>query len=223
MGHQSRYRGNQSHSGKAGRVCRRLARKVHQAPPLLTTQRPGTHPCVCSHTKRQGRGTRGADAVDLAGVVRVLHPPRRADGPLEALSDAGPAAPAARIEPARLYYEFKPHTEISADFSRVYQVDQVDQRPLAISRPKPSIPPVVRGTAESLRVLVFVLIDTRGAVSNVRILDSSGNKYFDDIIVRDIKESWVFSPAVKAGKKVRCLVQQNVRVNWASASPFESR
>jgi TonB family protein len=142
---------------------------------------------------------------------------------LSQLVPPGPAAPAAKIEPARLFNEFKPHTEISADFSRVYQVDQVDQRPLALSRPKPSIPAVVRGTAESLRVLVFVLIDTRGAVSNVRVLESSGNKYFDEIIVRDIKESWVFSPAVKAGKKVRCLVQQNVRVNWTSASPFESR
>jgi TonB family protein len=161
----------------------------------------------------------GLDLAASASATRIAVVPPD----LSQLVPPGPAAPAAKIEPARLYSEFKPNTAIDADFSRIYQVDQVDQRPLAVSRTKPNIPPVVRGTAESLRVFVTVLIDARGAVSTVRVLESSGNKYFDQIIVRDIKESWVFSPAAKAGKKVRCMITQNVRVNWAAASRFESR
>jgi outer membrane biosynthesis protein TonB len=67
---------------------------------------------------------------------------------------------------------------------------------------------------------VLILIDTRGAVTSVRQLQGSGNQYFDEIILRDIRESWVFSPAMKKGHKVRCLVQQNVRVVWENGSIF---
>ena len=131
-------------------------------------------------------------------------------------------APAAKIEPARLYTEFKPKTEIGGDFSRIFQQHEVDQRPQVVSRPKPYIPPVVRGTAESLRISVLLLIDTRGAVASLRVLQGSGNKYFDDIIIHDIRNLWIFSPAMKRGHKVRCLVQQNVRVVWEGGFPFDS-
>ena len=68
---------------------------------------------------------------------------------------------------------------------------------------------------------VLILIDPRGAVSNVRLLQGSGNKYFDAILLRDIREAWVFSPAMKKGHKVRCLVQQNIRVDWTANTPFD--
>ena len=130
-------------------------------------------------------------------------------------------APAARIEPAQLYTEFKPRTEIGGDFSRIFQQHEVDQRPAVVSRPKPYIPPIVRGNADSLRISVLILIDTRGAVTSTRVLQGSGNKHFDEIILHDIRHSWVFSPAMKKGHKVRCLVQQNVRVVWQGGSPFD--
>lgn len=141
---------------------------------------------------------------------------------LEALIPASTSAPAARIEPAQLYTEFKPKTEIGADFSRVFQQHEVDQRPMVVSRPKPYIPPVVRGKADTLRISVLILIDTRGAVSSLRVLEGSGNKHFDEIILHDIRHSWIFSPAMKRGQKVRCLVQQNVRIVWQGGSPFDS-
>jgi Gram-negative bacterial TonB protein C-terminal len=141
---------------------------------------------------------------------------------LATLLPTNSSAPAAKIEPAQLYTEFKPRTELTGDFSRVFQQHEVDQRPLVVSRPKPFIPPVVRGNAETLRISVLILIDTRGAVSNVRVLQGSGNKHFDEIILYDISHSWVFSPAMKKGRKVRCLVQQNVRVVWSGGSPFDS-
>lgn len=131
-------------------------------------------------------------------------------------------APAAKIEPAQLYTEFKPRTEIGGDFSRIFQQHEVDQRPTVLSRPKPYIPPVVRGNADTLRISVLILIDTRGAVNSVRVLQGSGNEHFDAIILRDIREAWVFTPAMKKGRKVRCLVQQNVRVVWSGGSPFDS-
>lgn len=129
-------------------------------------------------------------------------------------------APAAKIEPARLHTEFKPQTEISGDFSRIFQQHEVDQRPAVLSRPNPQVPSLVRGNAESLRIIVLILIDTTGAVANVRVLQGSGNPHFDEIILRDMREAWVFTPAVKKGRKVRCLVQQNVRVVWRGGNPF---
>jgi hypothetical protein len=141
---------------------------------------------------------------------------------LAALLPVSTSAPSARIEPAQLYSEFKPKTDIGADFSRIFQQHEVDQRPAVVSRPKPYVPPVVRGNAESLRISVLILIDTRGAVSSLRVLQGSGNKHFDEIILHDIRHSWIFSPAMKRGHKVRCLVQQNVRVVWQGGSPFDS-
>jgi hypothetical protein len=141
---------------------------------------------------------------------------------LSALLPTTTTAPAARIEPAQIYTEFKPRTEIGADFSRIFQQHEVDQRPAVVSRPKPYIPPVVRGNARTLRISVLILIDTRGAVASVRTLQGSGNEHFDKIILYDISHSWVFSPAMKKGHKVRCLVQQNVRIVWEGGSPFDS-
>lgn len=137
---------------------------------------------------------------------------------LSALLPVNTTAPAAKIDPAQLYTEFKPKTELSGDFSRVFQQYEVDQRPAVISRPKPFVPGVVRAGADVLRISVLILVDTRGAVSNVRVLQGSGNAQFDAIILRDIREAWVFSPAMKKGRKVRCLVQQNVRVEWSGGS-----
>ena len=142
---------------------------------------------------------------------------------LAALMPVDTIAPSAKIEPAKLYTEFKPRTELDGDFGRIFQPEEVDQRPHALVRPNPSIPGIVRGNAKKLAILVLVLIDTHGAVTDIRVLQPSGNQYFDEIILRDIRTAWVFSPAVKRGHKVRCLLQQNVRVNFTNASPFESK
>lgn len=141
---------------------------------------------------------------------------------LRDLVPASTAAPAATIQPARLYTEFKPQTDISGDLQRIFQQHEVDKKPTVLSRPSPRIPSVVRGRAETLRVSLLVLVDAKGGVSNIRILQSSGNPQFDAIIISDVRHAWVFSPAVRKGRHVRCLVQQTVRVNWIADSPFEA-
>lgn len=141
---------------------------------------------------------------------------------LRELIPAPAAAPAATIQPARLYTEFKPQGEIGGDLQRIFQQHEVDKKPTVLSRPSPRIPPLVRGRAETLRISLLVVIDARGGVSSIRVLQGSGNPRFDAIIVADVREAWVFSPAVKKGKNVRCMIQQSVRVNWVNDTPFES-
>ena len=141
---------------------------------------------------------------------------------LEQFIPAPKAAPAAAIPVSQLYTEFKPGLDLSADFSRIFQQSEVDKIPTVLSRPNPNIPSWVRQGASTLRVVMLLLIDRRGAVESVRVIESSGNPRFDDIIVHDAKESWVFTPAIKKGRRVRCLVQQATRVNWTGGgSPFE--
>jgi outer membrane biosynthesis protein TonB len=141
---------------------------------------------------------------------------------LAALMPESTAAPAARIDSAQLYAEFKPKTELGGDLTRIFQEHEVDQRPTVLSRPQPYIPPAVRNKADTLRISVIILIDTRGSVGSLRVLEGSGNKYFDEIILRDMRERWIFTPAIKNGRKVRCLVQQKVRVVWTGGTPFDS-
>src|SRR5207253_412731 len=67
VGLESRHLGNQFNADKAGRVCRRLARTVYQATPLLTAQRPGTHPRLCSYPERKRCGHRHSDTSRVGG------------------------------------------------------------------------------------------------------------------------------------------------------------
>jgi TonB family protein len=142
---------------------------------------------------------------------------------LEQFIPATKAAPAAAIEVSQLFTEFRPTMDLAPDFSRVFQQSEVDKIPTVLSRPLPIIPSHVRGGASTLRVVMLLLVDQNGSVRSVRVIDSSGNPEFDAIIARDAQEAWLFTPAIKKGKRVRCLVQQTTRVNWSgSATPFEN-
>lgn len=68
---------------------------------------------------------------------------------------------------------------------------------------------------------LVLIIDTAGAVQSIRVLKSSGNLKFDNIVLECVRDEWEFSPAVRKGKKVRCMVQQLVWYKWTdSGSPF---
>ena len=60
----------------------------------------------------------------------------------------------------------------------------------------------------------------KGAVTAIRVVKPSGNAEFDTIVVECVRDEWVFSPAVRKGKKVKCLVQQLVWYKWTAGSPF---
>ena len=140
---------------------------------------------------------------------------------LQVLMPSSDLPPAAVIPVAQLYTNFKPKMDVSADFNRIFQQAEVDQKPAVLARPDPVVPPSVRGDAKTLRVLTLVLVDKKGAVADVRIIKSSGNQGFDTLITQSIRQEWLFSPAVRRGRNVRCLVEQTVTVVWGSGnSPF---
>jgi TonB family protein len=131
-------------------------------------------------------------------------------------------APSAVIQTEQLYTNFKPQIDSGlGDNQRVYRQSEVDERPKVLSRPNPNVPKVVRGRATMLRISLLIVVDTKGSVESIRVLDSSGNEGFDEIIIGDVKKLWVFTPAAKKGRKVKCMLQQTVRVTWEAGSPFE--
>ena len=129
--------------------------------------------------------------------------------------------PRAAIRIARLEGSFKPQMEMAVGRDHVYQTSEVDQRPVVLYRAEPKIPNYVREDASMLRVVLLFVVDTKGAVGKVRILQSSGNPQFDSIVSASIRD-WTFSPAIKKGKPVKCLIQQGVNVKWSSGSRFST-
>jgi len=132
-----------------------------------------------------------------------------------------PQAPPARIQTSAVYKDLRPRMDLSNDPQHVYQQSEVDQRPVVLVKTAPLIPPNVRKGARALRVNLLFLVDRDGTAGKIRVLKSSGNTAYDAIVAKCVREEWVFSPAVKKGKKVKCLVEQAINVKW-DTSPFDS-
>ena len=137
-------------------------------------------------------------------------------------------APSARIPPQALVTlgfrtAFHPPTEVGTDFRRVYQETEVDQRPHAVVRVAPRMTAELVGTASSMGVTLLVVIDVDGRAASAQVLKPSGKPVFDDLVVQTVKDSWLFSPAIRRGRKVKCIAEQAVRVTLSGGSPFDVR
>lgn len=143
--------------------------------------------------------------------------------PPENFAIARPAdiPPKALVNLTRLHSELKPRAEIDVDFQHVYQVSEVDQPPRATYRAVPVIPMEYFGKAKKLHVAILVVINPNGQASNPRVAESSGNPQFDALVAQTIVDDWEFSPAIRRGKPVKCLVQQPFTVMLPGGSVFE--
>jgi TonB family protein len=189
----------------------RLVSSPLQPPPPPRTPPPATEAAEIPAT------VTGFEAAPSDSPVKIaVSPPD-----LDSMFSGPQPAPPAVIQIGQLYTDFKPAMDLAYDPQRVFQQSEVDQRPTVLFHRIPVIPKGVRGRAQSLRVTLLLVIDTVGAVGDVRVVVSSGNPQFDAIIVENIKE-WGFSPAIRKGRKVRCLVEQPVKVVWTAGSPFQA-
>ncbi|HEY3757094.1 MAG TPA: TonB family protein [Opitutaceae bacterium] len=156
----------------------------------------------------------GIEASPEPSPVKIEVPP-----PLvEAVLPPAPPAPPAVVQIGDLAGHYKPSIGVFEDDGRVFQASEVDQLPRALDR-HVAVPSRVRNGADSLRVVLVVVVDANGIPSHPRLLGSSGNDKFDRIMMDCILD-WTFSPAIRKGKRVRCLIQQNITVNWSGANQF---
>ncbi|HEX2851966.1 MAG TPA: energy transducer TonB [Opitutaceae bacterium] len=137
---------------------------------------------------------------------------------LETLMPAATSLPRAAIQFGVLHAELKPKAGVEFDAGHVYQSAEVDQKPRALVRSVPPIPREVRGDAAVLRVGLLLVIGLNGRVESARVMESSGNAKFDTIVAATVRDEWLFSPAMRRGKKVRVLAQQGFRVSFTGGS-----
>ena len=152
-------------------------------------------------------------------VVKIAaSPPSAASVLPEELSRAPSANASFDFRPA----DFKPRMAFSSDSQHVYQRNEVDRAPEVLERPNtPPVPQRIRNNAAALQVTLFVVVNASGAVGDIRLKQTSGSPGFDSLMIDFIRQ-WVFSPAIKGGKKVRCLIEQGITIKWSGGSPFQT-
>lgn len=128
--------------------------------------------------------------------------------------------PRATIQFNQLLTDLRPHSGDLAESRRIYQQNEVDKKPEAIVKTIARVSNYARGNAQELRATLLLVIDTEGGIESIKLIRPSGNKDFDTIVTECVKEEWVFSPAIRHGKKVRCMVQQLVWYKWTGGDKF---
>jgi TonB family protein len=133
-----------------------------------------------------------------------------------------PATVPPEMSVTRVYPEFKPGAEVGVSEKHIYMEAEVDQLPRGITRSLQFVPHALRLNLTQIRVVLVMLLEKNGTASSVRIVKSSGNAALDEIAARSVREDWVFSPAIKRGKPVRCYVQQTVIWKFTTGSVLEA-
>ena len=96
----------------------------------------------------------------------------------------------------------------SFDFkSSIMTGDTVDEKPQVIERAMVSYPPRARNKNIEGYVELSVLIDSKGNVKTVKVVDSTGNGIFDSV-AKECVEQWVFRPAKYKNENVDVWVTQ---------------
>jgi TonB family protein len=129
--------------------------------------------------------------------------------------------PKANIQISQLYTDLRPRSGVSGDADRIFRPSEVDRAPAAVIKTIAHVSHRAREDADELRATLELVVDAKGAVVSIRVLRSSGNPEFDAIVSKCVRQEWVFSPAMKNGKSVKCLVDQLVWYKWSTGSPFK--
>ncbi len=192
------------------------------APPDIDTLRAVSLPVVPppprvvpTDTEPAATNVLGFDATPSDSPVKItVAPPELVD-----LEPPPTVAPAAVIQVGQLYTDLRPRMNFSGEAQRIFQTSEVDQAPKVLYTVMPAVSQRMLGKNASARVTVILIIDANGVVVSARLAQSSGNPDLDAIMLDNIKE-WAFAPAVKKGKRVKCLIQQGYNIRMPSASPF---
>jgi TonB family protein len=128
--------------------------------------------------------------------------------------------PKATIEISQLFTDLRPRSGLAEDFDRIFKPSEVDKAPVAVIKTIAHISHRVRENSDELRTTLELVIDAKGGVVNVHVIRSSGNPDFDSIVAQCALREWVFTPALRRGKSVKCLVDQVVWYKWSVGSPF---
>ncbi|MCK9224294.1 MAG: TonB family protein [Candidatus Muirbacterium halophilum] len=88
----------------------------------------------------------------------------------------------------------------------VWNVDEVDKAPTPVIAMPPQYPIMARNNSIEGEVVVLAVVDEKGKVESVEILESYPGEVFVNTSLNCIK-NWVFKPAEKNGKTVKVKVE----------------
>jgi protein TonB len=87
--------------------------------------------------------------------------------------------------------------------------DAVDERPRPTRRAAAPYPPRARAAGTEGFVQFSLLVDERGAIERVKLLEASPPGVFDQV-AREAIQQWSFSPATYKGQAVKVWVKQKI-------------
>lgn len=90
--------------------------------------------------------------------------------------------------------------------------DTVDEVPKASYRPPLKYPDYARKRGLGGFVLLNLLVDSHGAVQDVRLLSSEPAGVFDEVAMESVRD-WSFDPATYKGNAVKVWVKQKISFN----------
>ncbi len=91
-----------------------------------------------------------------------------------------------------------------------FTIGEVDSPPVPIVQIPPVYPISARMKGIEGWVVVRFIVDEKGRVSHIRIVESKPKGVFEDSVIRCVSR-WRFKPAVFEGIKVKTLVQTKIR------------
>ena len=106
------------------------------------------------------------------------------------------------------------------DFNHIYQQSEVDQIPVAVVKTIARVPSRVHDNLNQLRCTLVLVIEPTGEITDIKVIRASASPKFDALVMDCVQNEWQFSPAVRKGKKVRCMVQQLVWYKWTQGNKF---
>lgn len=100
----------------------------------------------------------------------------------------------------------------------IYENNEVDTKPKAVYSPDPSIPLSLRRF--EVEVVMFYFVSAKGRPDRISVLSSTSEEPRFAEAAKAAIARWRFKPAKKNGNPVNCWVQQTVKYNRGSTSPF---
>jgi TonB family protein len=96
---------------------------------------------------------------------------------------------------------------------QIFPSTELDTQPVPISEPLPKLTPILRRTLSGNQtIIVSFLVDHKGSVEKVRIVNKAKNKKLNALIIDTIK-TWTYRPAIKDNVRVKVWQTKTLRIN----------
>ncbi len=127
------------------------------------------------------------------------------------------ASPSLKLELDKKFEARRPQIGDISHFM-IYESAEVDTKPQPVYSPNPVIPTSYR--KNEVEVVMFYFVSDKGRPDRVSVLSSTSEEPRYAEAARVAVGKWRFRPAKKNGRPVNCWVQQTIKYNRGSTSPF---